>query len=222
MRVVCRDTRRELETYGTTRALELDKEKLARYVRSLGVISMKQRTVGKAIKSWGLAVALCVTGAANAKTIDLGDLQAGANYSFTDVVTFGQSFTDYVGFSVSGASQLQSFIKSFDLSIMSLDLLGIDNFSATLQQLGSGGFQTISLGSGTSMSFDDLLGAGDYRIALSGVGSGLFGGIYRGSLQVAAVPEADVWIMLLVGFVLVTYQLRRKQRTLETQPLAAA
>lgn len=186
---------------------------------------MKQRTFGTAIKSWGLAVALCVTGTVNAKTIDLGELQSGSAYTFTDVVTFGQSFTDYVGFSVSESSQLQSFIKSFDLSIFSLDLLGIDNFSATLQQLGTSGFQNVATTSATggSMSFDDLLGAGEYRIALNGIGTGLFGGIYRGSLQVAAVPEADVWIMMLVGFALVMYQLRRKQRTLETtQPLVAA
>lgn len=183
---------------------------------------MKQRTFGTSIKHWGLAVALCVAGTANAKTIDLGELQAGSAHSFTDVVTFGQSFTDYVGFSIGEASQLQSFIKSFDMSIFSLDLLGIDNFSATLQQLGSGGFENVAMTSGASMSFDDLLGAGQYRIALSGIGSGLFGGIYRGSLQVAAVPEADVWIMLLVGFAVVLHQLRRKQNTLEMQPLAAA
>jgi hypothetical protein len=71
------------------------------------------------------------------------------------------------------------------------------------------------------MSFDDFLAPGSYRIGFSGIGNGFLGGIYRGSLQVAAVPEADVWVMLLVGFAVVLYQLRRKQRSLEQQPVAA-
>jgi hypothetical protein len=66
-----------------------------------------------------------------------------------------------------------------------------------------------------------MLGPGSYQVALSGIGTGFFGGLYRGSLQVAAVPEADVWVMLLVGFAVVLYQLRRKQRSIEQQPVAA-
>jgi hypothetical protein len=182
---------------------------------------MTKRSLVTSIKLWGAAVALCASGAVSAKTIELGTLEEGGNYTFTDVITFGQSFTDYVGFSLDNASQLQSFIRSFDLSIFSFDLLGIDNFSATLQRLGGGGFQNVASFSGSPISFDDLLGPGQYRIELSGVGSGLFGGIYRGSLQVAAVPEADVWIMLLLGLAVVAHQLRRKQSTLEQLPLAA-
>jgi hypothetical protein len=186
---------------------------------------MKQANLAKSMKLWALGItaglALGAAGGASAKTIDLGTLEAGGDYSFTDVITFGQSFTNYVGFNLDNASQVQSFIKSFDLSVFSFDLLGIDNFSATLEHLGSGGFQKVATISGNPISFDDLLGPGEYRIGLSGIGSGFFGGLYRGSLQVAAVPEADVWVMLLVGFGVVLYQLRRKQRTLEQQPVAA-
>ena len=183
---------------------------------------MAQGNVAKSLRMWGAAVALCCAASlANAKTIELGDLHAGGSYSFTDVVTFGESFTDYVGFNLDSASQVKSFIKSFDMSIFSFDLLGVDNFSATLQHLGTGGFQNVASFSGSPISFDDLLGSGQYRIALNGVGSGLFGGLFRGSLQVAAVPEADVWVMLLVGFLVVVHQVRRKQRVLEVQPLAA-
>jgi hypothetical protein len=35
------------------------------------------------------------------------------------------------------------------------------------------------------------------------------------------VPEADVWIMLLLGFAVILYQLHRKQRSLERSPLLA-
>jgi hypothetical protein len=182
---------------------------------------MAQKTLGKTIRLFSATVALCAASFVNAKTIDLGDVHAGGSYSFTDVVTFGDTFTDYVGFNVSSASQVKSFIKSFDMSLFSFDLLGIDNFSASLQRMGSGGFQNVASFSGSPISFDDLLGPGKYRIALGGTGSGLFGGLFRGSLQVAAVPEADVWVMLLVGFAVVLHQLRRKQRTLEAQPVAA-
>ena len=43
-------------------------------------------------------------------------------------------------------------------------------------------------------------------------------------IHVVAVPEAETWVMLLVGLGLVAYQLRRKQRLLEQRPtmLAAA
>lgn len=183
---------------------------------------MKKRNFVTSIKLLGLGLALGLSCAANAKTIDLGTVEAGGSYSFTDVITFGQTFTDYVGFSLDDASQVQSFIKSFDLSVFSFDLLGIDNFEATLQHLGTGGFANVATFSGSPISFDDLLGPGEYRIALSGMGTGFFGGLYRGSMQVAAVPEADVWVMLLVGFGVVLYQLRRKQHALEQQlPVAA-
>ncbi len=183
---------------------------------------MAQGNVAKSFKIFGATVALCCAASlANAKTIELGDLHAGGSYSFTDAVTFGESFTEYVGFNLDSTSQVRSFIKSFDMSIFSFDLLGVDNFSATLQDLGTGGFQNVASFTGSPISFDDLLGPGQYRIQLGGVGSGLFGGLFRGSLQVAAVPEADVWVMLLVGFVAVLHQLRRKQRVLEEQPVAA-
>ena len=181
---------------------------------------MRKRNLATSIKLSGLFLILGAAGAVNAKTIELGSLGTGS-FSFTETVTFGSSFTDYVGFSLDDPSQVNSFIKSFDLSIFSFDLLGIENFSATLQHLGQSGFQTLSAISSNPISFDDLLGPGQYRIAINGIGSGFLGGLYSGTLQVAAVPEADVWIMLLVGFAVVLYQLRRKQRSLEQQPVAA-
>lgn len=181
---------------------------------------MQKRKIVSSIGVWSLCLVLGAASSANAKTIDLGTLAAGSSYSFTDVVGLGK-FSDDVAFKLNDTVNMSSFIKSFDLSIFSFDMLGIQNFSATLQHLGQGGFQTLATGSGSPISFDDMLGPGTYRIGLSGIGSGFLGGIYRGSLQVAAVPEADVWVMLLVGFGVVLYQLRRKQRSLDQQPVAA-
>lgn len=181
---------------------------------------MKKRNVSTWIRSIGLVVVLGMAGVANAKTIQLGSVGSGS-YSFADVVSPGQSFTNYVGFQLGDSAQVSSFVKSFDLSVFSFDLIGIDNFSASLQRMGQGGFQTVASLSSNPISFDDFLGPGNYRIAIGGIGSGLLGGLYAGSLQVAVVPEAEVWVMLLVGFAMVLYQLRRKQRLLELQPVAA-
>jgi len=98
---------------------------------------------------------------------------------------------------------------------------GIDNFSTGLEKLGTGGFTSIASLTSNPASFDDLLAPGSYRFAIAGTGSGFFGGIYRGTLHVAAVPEADTWVMLLMAFGIVVYQLRRKQRSLEQPPAAA-
>jgi hypothetical protein len=97
-------------------------------------------------------------------------------------------------------------------------MLGIDNFYASLDQLGQNGYQTLSSFANNPVSFDELLSPGQYRLAIGGTVSGFLGGLYR--VQVAAVPEADVWIMLLLGFAVVLYQLHRKQRSLEQSPVA--
>ena len=181
---------------------------------------MEKRRAMAFIKSVGLVLMLAAgIGSAQASTTQLGTLSAG-DYSFSSYVSPGHSFNNFVRFRLDDAAQVTSFIGSLELSFASFSLLGIDNFSASLQKLGSGGFQTLSTAAGDGLSFNDLLAPGRYRIALSGDSSGLLGGFYQGALHVAAVPEADTWIMLLVGFGIVLYQLRRKQRSIEMQPLA--
>jgi hypothetical protein len=180
---------------------------------------MRTRKFLSSLKLAGLLLLLGSTGAVQAKTIDLGQVGPG-NQMFVDLVPLG-SFTDYIQFDLGDTFQVSSFIRSFDFSLEGFDLVKINDFSASLQRAEGGGFTTLASFSGSPMSFDDILGPGSYRIALNGMSSGLFGGFYLGSLQVAAVPEADVWIMLLVGFAVVLHQLRRKQRSLALQPLAA-
>ncbi len=181
---------------------------------------MQKRNVISTIKILGLCLALGAASSTYAKTIDLGNLVAGQSYSFTDGVGLGKFSTD-IRFSLGNSMNVSGFIKSFELSLGSFDVLRIENFSGSLEKLVSGGSQIVGTTSGNPMSFDDMLGPGSYQVALSGIGTGFFGGLYRGSLQVAAVPEADVWVMLLVGFGVVLYQLRRKQRSIEQQPVAA-
>jgi len=177
---------------------------------------MRKFQATRAAMLLGMTIMLAAAGAVSAKTTNLHTVSDGT-YSFGDLIEFGNSFTDHVRFKLDDAAQVSSFVKSFDLSFAKFDLIGIDSFSASLQRLGQGGFQTIGSFSGNTISFDDLLNPGTYRLTLTGTASGLIGGMYRGTLNVAAVPEADTWIMLLVGAALVIYQLRRKQRSLEQQ-----
>jgi hypothetical protein len=181
---------------------------------------MTTKHASRAVKLFSAMILLAGAGAAQATTTSLGSVSDGS-YGFGRAINFGETFTDSVNFSLSNSSEVTSFIKSFDMSIFHFDLLGIDNFSTSLQKLGTGGTYT-TLGSLTSnpASFDDLLSAGSYRFSVAGTGSGFFGGIYRGTLHVAAVPEADTWVMLLMAFGMVVYQLRRKQRSLEQPPAA--
>lgn len=181
---------------------------------------MTTKHVSRAVKLFSAILLVAGAGAAQAATTSLGSVSEGS-YDFGRTVHFGETFTDYVNFSLSDAAEVSSFIKSFDMSFFHFDLLGIDNFTTGLQKLGSGGYSTVASLSSSPASFDDLLGPGSYRFSIAGTASGFFGGIYRGTLHVAAVPEADTWVMLLMAFGIVVYQLRRKQRSLEQPPAAA-
>ena len=183
---------------------------------------MTTKNVSRVVKVFSAVLMFAGIGSAQAITSDLGTVSDGS-YGFGRSLNFGETFTDYVNFNLDTSADVTSFIKSFDMSIFGFDLVGVDNFHTGLQKLGSGGGYT-SIASFTSnpSSFDDLLAPGAYRFSVAGTASGFFGGIYRGTLHVAAVPEADTWVMLLVGAGLVAYQLRRKQRALEQRPTTLA
>jgi len=182
---------------------------------------MKIKHVSGAVKLFSAILLVAGASAAQAATTSLGTVDDGA-YGFGRAISFGETFTDYVSFTLNDSAEVSSFIKSFDMSIFHFDLLGIDNFTTGLQKLGVSGYSTIASLASHPKSFDDLLSPGAYRFAIGGTASGFFGGIYRGTLHVAAVPEADTWVMLLMAFGIVVYQLRRKQRSLEQTPALMA
>ncbi len=181
---------------------------------------MTTKHATRAVKLFSAVLLFAGAGAAHAASDNLGAVSDGS-YGFGRAVAFGETFTDYVNFNLNTSSEVSSFIKSFDMSVFNFDLLGIDNFTTNLQHLSSSGYSTVSSLTSNVASFDDLLSPGSYRFSIAGTGSGFFGGLYRGTLHVAAVPEADTWVMLLMAFGIVVYQLRRKQRSLEQPPAAA-
>jgi hypothetical protein len=168
-----------------------------------------------------LSVGLVAT--TQAKTTDLGTLAAGTTQYFFDA-GLQDHFTDYINFDLASAASLKD---GFVFAPKIGGLTKVKDFSLTLQSLESSTWidlATLGTGPGTfkglTYSFANLL-PGSYRLVLDGIGSGHFGGGYIGGLSVAAaVPEASTWAMLMVGFGLVAYQLRRKQKTLEQQLLA--
>jgi hypothetical protein len=70
----------------------------------------------------------------------------------------------------------------------------------------------------TAPSFAELA-AGNSRGEIVGI-TGRQSGSWGARLPVAAVKEADVWMMLMIGLGLVGYQLRRKQQGLKQLPFA--
>jgi hypothetical protein len=191
---------------------------------------MKMKRVKRA-----LAVLLLLTSvpftAAEAKVFNLGDISTETYVPIGNWVS--GHFNDYFKFSLGGTSDLESFAQTLDLTLgfgfNTFSLLNIKDFAVELQQKtgsGPGGWvdyvpsSSDVLPSFSNLSFDDIT-AGLYRLHVSGKGNGLLGGAYFGNLQVAAVPELDTWLMLLIGVGLVAYQLRRKHGSLP-RPLAAS
>ena len=117
------------------------------------------------------------------------------------------SFTDSLSFNISQPSNLKDTFGS----------LGISGFSYTLYDATTSSF----VGSAKTKSFSDLPG-GMYDFIFSGTVPGIVG-FYAGGFRTSAagaVPELDVWMMLIIGGALLVYQLRRRQSSLRNSQLA--
>ena len=156
---------------------------------------------------FAVIVALGAVSGANATTFNLGKVDAETRY-FGDTVGKKSSFTDFVKFRLTEQSVVDFTFKSFYDIVKS-------SFSVQLQEKISGTWTTIPT---TSPSFADL-SAGKYRWEVTGI-TGKQSGFWGGKMTVSAVPEADVWMMLLIGMGLIGYQLRRKQQSLKHPPFA--
>ena len=67
-------------------------------------------------------------------------------------------------------------------------------------------------------SFADLA-PGSYSMSIFGSAQAISGYIATYRVAVAAVPELETWLMLIIGLALAGYQLHRKQKTLGLQGL---
>jgi hypothetical protein len=155
-----------------------------------------------------LCVALAATAEAKTKVIS-DPLESGDIGFFFHGVAKNKSFSDTLKFTLAGPSNI--------LGVLDLLFIKPSSFSALLT--GPGSFsQSFSPG---VFHFDDLSG-GDYTMTFAGQTYKKFGGAYASLFKVtAAVPEADTWLMIVIGAGLVLFQLRRKQKSLQHRPLAA-
>jgi hypothetical protein len=133
---------------------------------------------------------------AHASVIDLGTV-AGTTY-LEGLLSPG-SFSDTYAFSLSSTSDIEAAFKK---------VYGINNFKWTLDEFENGKYVSL----GKHPSFNDL-GSGLYEFVFTGFAAKPVS-VYFGGFRVAAVPEADTWLMLLVGAGLLAYQLRRRGKAL--------
>jgi hypothetical protein len=156
------------------------------------------------------ALGFVAVSAAQAKTISLGD--ADGVRTFGNTVEERRSFTDYVKFYLDDAS---SSISGF------FGYSSIKHVEVELERKAGQGWEDVGSAFTTTFSFADLA-KGTYRFEIEGFSSSKKrDGSWTGTMTVAAVPEADVWLMLLIGAGLIGYQLRRKQRSLQQPSFTA-
>lgn len=156
-----------------------------------------------------LLLSVGLIGVANATTHKIDDLGALNDGAFGYIGNgFGSagSFSDVASFTLNGASRLSGLVAAFGL-----DASFALQFGPTT--IASGAFDT------GQYSFADL-SPGNYTLAIFGTNNAF--GAYTASYSVAAVPEAETWLMIVIGLGLVAFQLQRRQRSLRQQTLATA
>ena len=154
-----------------------------------------------------LVVSACLLGTASgasATTYDLGPLSNGTP-SFS-AASLGSKFTDDYRFFLTGESDISATVSALGLKSLSMDLF----LETTVGKKNK--IKDIFIAGGTTFSFADLA-AGQYLLQIGGkpVNRHILGS-YSGSMTVAAVPEPEVWAMMLIGIGLVGCQLRRKSK----------
>ena len=171
------------------------------------LIFVEDVNVKKLLGTLMVLVLSCAAGEASAKTFHLGELSAGLSSVGEGHGAGG--FADTFNFRLSSLSEV---VVAFTASSGLTSLLGI------LLEHTSGGWTQVGTGFTTSNSFADLA-AGRYRFDAIGFVPKNFG-MYSANINVAAVPEASTWMMLLIGSGMVAFQLRRKQKSLPRQAIA--
>ena len=156
-------------------------------------------------------------------TMNLGAISAPFSVSYGKTFfapTLTPFYDDYT-FTLSPAASFSSITASINLG----SFLGIDNISARLFQ-GSGPFSGSAtplmqawstpfsaapgITGSTTVVYLSTLAADTYTLEIRGNVVGTNGGTYSGSLNVAAIPEPEIFAMLLAGLGLVGLFSRRK------------
>jgi hypothetical protein len=178
----------------------------------------------------GISMSLAVAGQANAADINLGNQLPPSQLSIgnTFAGTAG-AFNDNYLFSIPAAST-DSITSTISLG----SIFGINSLQTSLY---SGASIVSGVPSGSLMASSNLLTfngagwtsssaiinpimltAGSYILHVAGNVSGTSGGSYSGILNIASVPEASEWALMLLGFGLIGFIANRRQRDTEFSP----
>jgi len=153
-----------------------------------------------------LCLALISPAGASTKRTNLGALANGDFGIVGNAFSLSQSFQDTVHFNLKSASTSSGLIVPVRL----VDATW--NRSDGMERLAGG---ALTLGKYT---FADLAPS-SYTVAIFGTAKYLSGYASTYRVSVAAVPEIETWLMLLIGLALAAYQLHRKQKALGQQVL---
>jgi hypothetical protein len=166
------------------------------------VLTQLKRRITTAVGS--IAFLLFTVTGANATTYDLGTLSSGTT-SFS-AGSLGSQFTNDYRFFLTTISDIYATVSGIGLSNLSMNLFR----ETTVGKKGK--ITNVFVTRGTTFSFANLA-AGQYFLEIKGgPGNMRIPGSYSGSLTIAAVPEPEVWAMMLIGVGLVGCQMRRKLR----------
>jgi hypothetical protein len=168
-----------------------------------GVQIMKSRIVLIAAL---LGIAFTGTAGAVTKVTSLGSLGDGDFGAVSNVFFMPTTFQDTVNFTLTSTSTISGLIAPARLL----------NASWSLSS-SSGAIAGGQLNFGT-YTFADLV-PGNYSMSIFGSARALSGYIATYRVAVAAVPELETWLMLIIGLALAAYQLHRKQKMLGLQGL---
>jgi hypothetical protein len=179
----------------------------------------------------GMSALFALSGQAAATTTDLGAQAVPSILSFGNTFfadSSGQQFYDNYLFSIPTAS-----VDSISSTINFGNFWGINNLQSRLY---SGSAITAGQPSGlllaTSYTYSGTvaglsgmfavidpvaLNAGNYTLQVLGNVAGAAGGSYAGVLNISAVPEAEEWILMLVGFGLIGFIVNRRKRNAEME-----
>jgi len=153
-----------------------------------------------------LCLTLIGTAAASTKRTNLGALSDGDFGIVGNAFAVSQSFQDTTHFTLTSTSTLSGTVIPIRLISPSWSL---SNGMGVL----AGGALTLG-----KYTFADLA-PGSYTVAIFGTARYLSGYAASYRVSVAAVPEIETWLMLLIGLGLAAYQLHRKQKALGQQVL---
>jgi hypothetical protein len=156
----------------------------------------------------GALLTLALIGSANAgtKITSLGTVEDGEFAFISNIFIGSHSFNDTINFTLTQTATISGFILPINLVDAGFTLM------SSLSTIASG---PLTVG---GYSFADLA-PGSYSFSLFGSTRFIGGYVATYRVAVAAVPELETWLMLVIGAGLVAFQLHRKQKVLGQQAL---